>query len=134
MPIIEWQPEFKLNVDKFDEHHKHLIDLLNAVYDEFVNRNVKTNVSEILDELIDYATYHFSAEEYWMEKHHYPGLEAHQEEHAYFSKRVVEMQRDLGQGSSPPLLEVLTFIKNWITNHILATDTEYGRYIATKYS
>ena len=134
MSIIEWQPEFELKVDEFDEHHKHLFDLLNAGYDEFVSNNGKTKVAEILDELIDYATYHFSAEEYWMMKHHFPGIEDHKEQHAYFTKRVVEMHRDLGQGNDPPLLEVITFIKNWIASHILITDAEYGRYVATKYS
>lgn len=134
MSFIDWHPDFELNVDEFDQHHKHLVGLLNAVYEGFVEKSDSLNVSQILDELIDYATYHFSAEEYWMKEHRFPGLDAHRKEHQFFSGRVVEMQGDLVKGNSPVLLEVLTFIRNWVTNHILATDAEYGRYIEVKYS
>jgi hemerythrin len=134
MPFIDWHPDFEMKVDEFDQHHKHLFSLLNAVYEGFVEKNASTKVSEILDELLDYASYHFSAEEYWMKEHHFPGLAAHRQEHEFFSGRVVEMQHDLVKGNSPALREVLTFLRNWITNHILATDAEYGRYIEVKYS
>ncbi len=66
MPIIEWNEQFVLGVPEFDEHHQHLVMLLNKTYDDFINGASKETLSLILDELIDYATYHFAAEEHWM--------------------------------------------------------------------
>ncbi|EAT16532.1 bacteriohemerythrin [Desulfuromonas acetoxidans] len=129
MTFVTWNDDFLLHVDQFDEHHKHLVDLLNETYEKFVNKTVDLSLEKLFDELIDYATYHFSAEEYWMQAKQYPGYEEHKKEHAYFTKRVVEMHRDFVAGNTSLGLEVLTFIKNWVANHILNSDAEYGRFI-----
>jgi hemerythrin len=132
MPIIEWNESFRLGVQQFDEHHQHLVKLLNRVYDDFTAGAPAENVGIILDELIDYATYHFTAEETWMRENAYPKLTEHCDKHNRFTSRVVEMQKDYHAGKLHMTIEVLSFINNWITNHILETDSKYGRFMATK--
>jgi len=128
MSLMEWDKSFELGVGEFDEHHKYLITLLNMSYDSFTSGAGSAGLGSILDELIDYATYHFSAEEHWMRVHGFPGLQLHQEEHNNFSKRVVEIYKDFRNGRTNLSLEVLQFLKNWLSNHILKTDAEYSRF------
>jgi len=128
--LLVWDKCFELGIHEFDEHHKHLVHLLNMTYDGFVLEAEQDEIGAVLDELIDYATYHFSAEELWMEKHNYPGLQLHRGEHQNFCSRIVEIQKEFRQGKARLTLEILQLLNNWLTTHILRTDAEYGRFAA----
>ena len=128
MPFMEWDSTFELGIKEFDEHHKYLVHLLNMTYDGLTCRAGNDELGAVLDELIDYATYHFATEEYWMDTHKYSGLLQHHEEHEKFCSRVVEIQKDFHQGKTNLTLEVMQFLNNWLSNHILKTDAEYGRF------
>jgi len=132
MPIIEWSESFRMGVHPFDEHHQHLFLLINRTYDMFVLQEPKQHLEPVLDELIDYAIYHFSEEEFWMKESDYPKLVEHAMEHDRFSKRVVEFQAGYARGDSALTLEVLQFLHGWLTDHILKTDSEYACFIGTK--
>ncbi|MDD2542071.1 MAG: bacteriohemerythrin [Desulfuromonadaceae bacterium] len=132
MPIIVWNADFILGVQQFDEHHHHLVDLLNQAYDDFIAGAGSDSINKILDELVDYATYHFAAEEHWMSEMSYPMFDEHRAEHNRFSSRVAEMLKDCNGDRMSLWLEVMTFLNNWLTNHILKSDARYGHYIAAK--
>jgi hemerythrin len=130
MSIFLWDKNFELGIDLFDEHHRRLVDLLNKTYDNFVSRASHETLEPILDELIDYATYHFAAEEHWMGLHGYPQLQLHRAEHERFCRMIVEIQSDYHKHKVNLSLEVLAFVRNWLQDHILKTDAEYGRWSA----
>ena len=130
MPVLTWDKSFELGIKQFDEHHMHLVYLLNKTYDTFVGGATQAAVGVILDELIDYATYHFAAEERWMASCGYGGFLQHVKEHDTFSRRVAEIQRDFHSGKTHLSSEILIFLKEWLSEHILKTDAEYGRFIA----
>lgn len=131
MPFVEWNDSFSLGVPQFDEHHQHLVGLINRLYDDFITGSPAESLGIILDELIDYATYHFAAEEYWMKENSYPKLAEHGAEHDRFSARVTEMQKDYHAGKVNLSIEVLTFLKNWLKKHILQSDADYGHFISS---
>jgi len=130
MAFIEWSDDFRLGVQQFDDHHKHLVSLLNKTYDNYICGTSVEVLETILDELIDYATYHFAAEEYWMKENRYPELERHMEEHNRFSMRIVEIQKDFHSKRTNMSLEVMSFLKSWLSEHILKSDADYGRFIS----
>lgn len=126
MPFMEWSEKYELGITKFDDDHKQLVNLLNRTYRSFTDGAKQDEIMMVLDELCDYATYHFSAEEHWMRVNKYPGLPDHIEEHEKFCNRVTEIQKDIHKGRESLSLEVLTFLMNWLTNHILVSDAVYG--------
>jgi hemerythrin len=111
-----------------DEHHQHLILLLNQLYEQIKTGNVPASVEKIIDELTDYATYHFAAEEHWMTVNIYPRLPEHSNEHERFCTWVAGVQKNFHNGKSNLGIEVLQFLNNWLTEHILKTDAEYARF------
>ncbi|BCG46705.1 Hemerythrin domain protein [Citrifermentans bremense] len=125
MPIIQWNVNLLVGIQEIDRQHKHLVQSLNRAYDEF--REGKEIELAFLQELIDYAARHFSCEEQWMKKTGYPKLEAHREEHAHFTGRVVEFKKEL-KGNGKVSVELLWFLCNWVTHHIGETDVEFGRF------
>ncbi|EAT16349.1 bacteriohemerythrin [Desulfuromonas acetoxidans] len=132
MAFIEWNQNFAVNVDQFDDHHRHLIDLLNKTHDQITRRLEKEKLGLVLVELIEYAKYHFRAEEVWMKNLDYPKLKQHCAEHHYFINRVQEMCEDYNSGNTALAQELLSFMKNWLSSHILGTDREYSRFIEAK--
>lgn len=58
MPLIKWESSFELGIAEFDKHHKHLVELMNAIHDEIAQNKGEIEVSRVLGELIDYAGYH----------------------------------------------------------------------------
>lgn len=125
MPVIEWNKNFELGIDEFDEQHRHLICLLNEAYANFIGEASKETINGIIDSLFDYATYHFCAEEHWMGLHGYGGLGKHRDEHNEFSRRIVEIQYDSNREMKHVSIELLAFLRNWLIDHILQTDADY---------
>lgn len=130
MPLIEWNDSFLLGIQQFDEHHHHWIALYNKAAEGFAGGASNEGVDILLNELNDYANYHFAAEEYWMEKISYPKFAEHRDEHTRYSRRVSEMQKSWQEGNNLIMLELLSFMNTWITSHIHETDVEYGRFIS----
>lgn len=130
MAKIEWSEKYLLGVKKFDADHEHLFDLMNKSHDLIENTAPAARLEVILDELFDYAAYHFNAEESWMQEHTYPSLAEHIAEHDNFRKRFAALQNDFQAYKTTPKIKLYMFLLDWLTNHILTTDFQYARFIA----
>jgi hemerythrin len=129
MQLISWDDSLALGVEPFDDHHRRLVALLNETYDLFIAGEEFSSLEPVIDELIAYASYHFSSEELWMAKLHYPKQEEHKRQHDDFSLRVVEFKRDVILKKGTPVVEVLSFLQRWLVEHIKHSDGEYSRFI-----
>jgi hemerythrin-like metal-binding protein len=129
MPIIEWNNSFALGNKELDEHHMHLVELFNKMFDNFINGAQHDILETVFDELIDYSIYHFAAEEQWMEVHNYPKLGQHREEHARLANRVEEIRNDFNNKRLNLYLELMQFLNNWVIIHILTSDADYNFYL-----
>lgn len=132
MAIFTWEDRFLTRVLQIDQHHLHLVRLLNNLHEDFINHASIDRLNALFFELIDYATYHFSAEEQLMEEHGYPGITTHKLEHALFAKEVAEIHANHLKRQQPLFLEILVFLQNWLTSHILKSDVVLGRFLASK--
>lgn len=130
MLIFEWNDSFLVGVEPFDGHHKHLVDLLNRSYAELAHGASLESCGELLEELSDYISYHFVAEELWMMENTYPRYEQHIAEHNNYIKHLQEFQQDCRLGKAETSLEVFTFLRRWLIEHILKSDADYGRFIS----
>ena len=130
MPIVEWSSNFLLGVPEFDAHHEHLVGLINTAYDDFVSSAPVAGLESIIGELFDYAGYHFAAEEHMMIARSYPKLAEHKAEHDSFFRNVAAFQKDFLTGRATLSTEIFSFLVEWLTNHILVSDADYGRFLA----
>jgi hemerythrin len=128
MAIVEWNDSFLVGVEPFDEHHKHLVDLLNRSYNGLAHDAPPESCAELLDELSDYVSYHFVHEELWMMESSYPRYEHHITEHNSYIKQLQKFQQDFKQGKAETPLEVFRFLRHWLIEHILKSDADYGRF------
>ena len=130
MAIIAWSVSYSIGLEQIDEQHEHLFLLLNKLYDDFTNGTSAQALDTLIEELIDYATYHFANEEKQMQDIDFPELQIHKAEHAIFSRRICEIERSYQDGGKHLTLELLAFLHNWLVTHILHSDMKFGRFIA----
>jgi hemerythrin len=131
MTLIDWDPSFSVNISQFDSHHKDLIRLLNEAHENFVAKARQEATRIVIDRLVDYAQYHFSAEEKWMKIQNYPELIWHTAEHNAFWRQIFDFQADYNNGEKQLSAEVLTYLRDWFENHVLTSDADYGRFAAS---
>jgi hemerythrin len=132
MSFVDWDPNYSVHISQFDNHHKDLIRLINEAHENFVTRAGKEATRVIIDRLVDYAQYHFTAEEDWMKDHDYPELGWHTAEHNSFWHKVFDFQASYHNGDKQLTVEVLTFLKDWLMDHVCAADAAYGSFAATQ--
>lgn len=139
MAYFEWSEDFSVGVTEIDRQHKQLIRLVNLLYEakekarnegdfESVLAELKAMVV-VIDELLDYSSYHFSTEEKYMAQYEYPDLDRHRERHARFIYRVQRYRRDFEDGKPLEPMEIIEFITGWWREHILGVDKEYAPFL-----
>jgi hemerythrin-like metal-binding protein len=87
-------------------------------------------IEEILSALADYTERHFSAEEAVMRKTKYAAIDVHMAEHKKFIATIASLRKKFDQGIGSQTQEVVTFLQDWLKNHILKTDRAYGPHMA----
>ncbi|MBI9080586.1 MAG: hemerythrin family protein [Pseudodesulfovibrio sp.] len=128
MSEIAWTDALDIDLPLVNEQHKELIALSNSLIQAMINGMGKDVLAELFRELRDYTSYHFDAEEKYMEKISYPELDHQKAAHRKLKDEVDEFSTRLlgGQGVSPT--EALDFINDWIIRHILEMDSRIGVY------
>lgn len=132
MALLEWSQEYSVNVRQMDEQHKNLVGMINELDESISNGTVNEAVKPVLDELLDYTAYHFISEEKLLEMYGYPRLRQQKQEHEALTWRVLDLRSryEAGEGVGP--MEVLDFLTEWLKNHLIASDKDYGAYLNSK--
>ncbi|HBE03794.1 MAG: hypothetical protein A2096_15920 [Spirochaetes bacterium GWF1_41_5] len=132
MPIFEWDKDFEVTVETFNEQHRYLVSLINNLYNEMKAGKGSAYMEKLLDELVVYAASHFQNEEEMMDKHQFPELEIHRNEHENFKSRLKELCKNYYNKKSKLEIETFQFLKNWLSRHILGLDQKYSEFFRGK--
>ncbi len=125
MAYKEWKKEYSVSVKKFNDDHKKLFGYLNELHQGLVSGIGIADMSYILKGLIDYTRTHFQTEERLMEKNGYPHFVEHKKEHDNLLQKVDVFYDEFSSGKKAFTIELLTFLDDWVTDHILKTDMKY---------
>lgn len=132
MSIISWNESLSVNVQEIDQQHQKLIGMINELYDAMKEGKGNTVLDKVITELIDYTTSHFTTEEKYFEKYSYPRAASHKLEHADFIKKVSSFQEQYRAGQTGLSIEIITFLSNWLKNHIQIVDKQYTPFFNEK--
>ena len=132
MALLNWSDDLSVKVNGIDNQHKMLVNLINDLHNAMKDGKGKEKLGTILNELISYTKYHFSAEEKLMQQKNYPGYQQHKREHEVFTKKVEEFNTQFVAGSLFISNEVLLFLKDWLVGHIKVTDKKYSPYLSVE--
>lgn len=128
MALIKWNDDYSTGIQEMDEQHKKWMEIINRFYDNLSRKDLKTNMSQLLNEAIDYTAFHFREEEALMKKMGYPGIQEQEEEHERIRSVLDEYKIRLQRGTLNVSQPLTNELKSWFSSHITDLDKEYGSY------
>ena len=129
---IEWSEELSVGIQEIDEQHQILVNLINMLYEAIIRRTEEQDVGTILAELSQYTVIHFAVEESLMRIFDYPSYEEHKKSHQKLTAQVFELQNKFKYNRESISVEVLHFLRHWLTDHIMGEDKKYAPYLVEK--
>ncbi|HIK38249.1 MAG: bacteriohemerythrin [Geminocystis sp.] len=129
MPIAFWRDEYATGIEEIDQQHRFLFSLINRLHDAMSEGKGQEVLSDILVQLGQYTTEHFSLEEKIMAQYNYPHLEEHRQAHQELTQDVLKLQNKMQNHEQFLTIELSQFLTNWLIHHIKNEDLKMIEYL-----
>ncbi len=127
--FLKWTAElFGTGVDDIDDQHKELFDRVNRLLEACAAAKGGDEIKPLMGFLGDYIDEHFAFEEAHMAAINSPIADANRKAHDGFRVTYAQLREEVdavdGEVDTARLLfQLQSTVCNWITSHILHTDT-----------
>jgi len=129
MAFFEWKEEYSTGIASIDKQHKRFIALINEIHVCILDDREEPIVSQVVDDLEQYALYHFSQEEILFQEYGYKETIEHGKEHELYNKQI-ELLKTLTLSQEKTLsIQTLSILGAWLEHHILEEDMAYITFI-----
>jgi len=125
MAFIIWNERYDTGIEKIDLQHRKLVGLINVLFDAIPLKDRQEILNQTLTELVNYTIYHFKLEEELMIKYNYVDFQDHKDEHVLFIEKINRYMESLQVDNNKILLNLISFLKDWLLKHIMDTDKKY---------
>ncbi|MDD4834840.1 MAG: bacteriohemerythrin [Lutispora sp.] len=134
--MFRWKDAYSVNIAEINKQHKELFRIGGQIAD-LVNANDDQDhfdeIMVILQKLEEYTIYHFEYEEKLMEQYGYVETDSHKIEHLFLIKKLKKFEnKDIDTEQKVAVVELVTFISDWIAGHILKTDMKYKEFFNSR--
>ena len=132
MKAFQWMPKFDTGFVEVDQQHRYLVDLINLLGDALTEKSANSvDIEAIVEDLVDYAQYHFKEEEELMA---FVGIDVrhfktHTDAHDGFLRDVLTLYETSKLQQDANLQDLLDFLVHWLVYHILGADQDMARQI-----
>lgn len=129
--MYEMKKEFFTGIEGIDNEHSKLFEIADATYmllkDEFAYDKYDRIIA-LIEELKDYAEFHFKNEEEYMEKINHKRLFSQKMEHNAFIEKIKGLDlTSIDEQQDAYIEEILEFLNDWLVHHILEKDMLIGK-------
>ncbi len=132
MPAIPWNTNMHIGIKDIDDQHEKLTLLINELYYAYMDAKERKILERIIQEVNDYASYHFKTEKELMDVYNYEGRESHLAQHDYFTRRAITSLFQYTDKKEELTAELLDWLTDWWMKHINGTDKEFGTFLRDK--
>lgn len=123
---VVWSEEYGIGVEKIDQEHQELFDVLRWMLIMVKSDDVDPfTCADGVMYFVNYASQHFAHEEEYMRSIHYKDYEKHKELHdKVAAESMPPMLKELEESgySAESMRNFLGFWTGWLTGHILVDD------------
>lgn len=128
---IQWSEDLSTGISDIDAQHQELFRRLGALEDACLQQEGADEIGQYLEFLKEYVGHHFAAEEREMNRHGYPGLQRHREEHERFTKEINAVNNEIRvTGARMILIQTMLWSSaEWLVSHVKGTDQEMAAYL-----
>jgi len=129
LDFMPWGPKLQLGISEIDMQHKRLVEMINDLHRAMKDREGVEALSRIMKGLLEYTGEHFTFEEGLQKQASYPDLDKHIDVHKNLVAQVQDYYQKVSAGDMLVSKDLMAFLKDWLTNHILVTDKKYVPYM-----
>ena len=126
--IVVWDESLSVGIKKIDKQHQELVKIINCLVENEDASGHSEPIAQVLDRMTQYAVYHFETEEALMLQYNYPEYESHRDDHTQFKMKTAKFCLDALQRKETLPDELLSYLRDWLTHHILKADMKYKPY------
>ena len=123
---LDWSDEYATGIQAIDGEHQTLFMMVNALHGAMENDLGNEEFAGLFRRLTLYVDSHFAREERLMRAAAYEGFDGHVRQHRALTKTLrrlaTEFEADPENFATEDLLD---FLKNWLSQHVLKTDMDY---------
>jgi hemerythrin-like metal-binding protein len=132
MPLQEWNDSFSVCHPELDEQHRRWLTIINDLHagmEEGKGDGPAAVAVSALEAMMEYARKHFLAEERYMREIGFPGTIGHIKSHNECYGRIATQLLTAESGGRVQTGELLSFLKEWLAEHILTEDRKYYLHV-----
>lgn len=127
-----WSEEYSVGINEIDGQHKHFFEIANKIIDIIKEQSAtKEEIFNLLEELGNYAFYHFGAEESYFDKFNYQEAPLHIDTHNKYRETIRKYLEDIrkeGVDINKMAEEIAFYSSDWLLKHIVLMDKKYTVY------
>lgn len=132
--FFAWSDSMRVGIPLLDEDHEIIIRLNIRLQEGLERRDDAQVLTTICRRLIVFNEFHFRREEIMMEACGYPHLRGHRAEHTRFLEGFqLFMDRYAAQPDRIILREIVSYLREWVQQHVLIDDAFMGTHLARKH-
>ncbi len=124
--------KYKTGIEMIDNEHKTLFEIIqdaNDVIHAELLHDKYDEIMRILTKLQDYTKEHFHDEEVYMQEIGFPDFDKQKKAHTAFIEKLDGINLDdLDERQQDYLEDLISFLLNWLSVHILHMDKKIGEY------
>lgn len=132
MPFIEWKNEYALGINEIDVQHQKMLAIIDKLYNIFDQKKYENQeeLNKIIQELTDYAVYHFQTEEHYFDLFGYQDKTAHVQIHNQYREKIEAWRQRYNETKDKAVFfEISNFLHDWWIWHINNTDRDYVPFL-----
>jgi hemerythrin len=126
--IIKIDESLITGIKDIDEQHRLLFEAINRLSEDQISFD---QIRATMLDLEKYACEHFDTEEKYMHKYNYSDINDHAQKHRDFLEKFkkIKILFDADNFSQEFLIELRTFLVQWITTHYKETDVKLADFL-----
>jgi hemerythrin-like metal-binding protein len=130
--FFAWNSQLETGIKSIDDQHKILFDFISRLHEAMKKGQGNTVIGPILNDLASYTRTHFENEEKLFKAHKYPQEAGHKKIHDDLRAQVEDLRKKVETQKSTISVEVMTFLRDWLQEHILGHDMRYAPFLKQK--
>lgn len=127
--FIQWDGSLSVDHPNIDKDHKHLIEIINRLHDAIEQKHGEDIIGEVLSELADYTSEHFTREEHVMIHFRYPELDEHRRQHVDLINQLSKLIHNFELGRATVTPDTMEFLRHWLIDHVQRTDMKLAGFL-----
>jgi hemerythrin len=124
---IVWDSKYSVGVEGVDAQHRQRFAIMNRTAD--IYESGSQELLPVLQDLVQYVSEHFHAEDMLMMKARYFALQDHRKEHDQFVDKLQEFLADYRRQDDQLTYRMLTYIRDWLLSHTQQVDMKYADFL-----